>query len=62
MNKSYKDATIVTITLNGVTDNLQYFNVNTKKWEVISNDNSTGDTTFDVKLQAGGGKLFSLKN
>lgn len=61
MNKSYKDATIATITLNGVTDNLQYFNVNTKKWKVVKNIHSSGKSTFDVTLQPGDGKLFSVE-
>ncbi len=60
MNKNYSDSTVATITLNGVTDDLQYFNVITKEWEVVANDSSSGKSTFDVTLRRGGGKLFSI--
>jgi len=60
MNKNYNDSTIATITLNGVTDELQYFNVLTNQWEEVSNESSSGNSTFDVTLQRGGGKLFSI--
>lgn len=61
MNKSYNDSTIATITLNGIADDLRYFNVIAKQWEVDKHDNSSGNTKFDVKLQPGEGKLFSVK-
>jgi len=60
MNKNYNDSTIATITLNGVTDELQYFNVITKEWETVVHDSSSGKSIFDVTLQRGGGKLFSI--
>jgi len=60
MNKNYSDSSVATITLNGVTDDLQYFNVITKEWEVVANDSSSGKSTFDVTLRRGGGKLFSI--
>ena len=60
MNKNYNDSSIATITLNGVTDDLQYFNVITKEWIGVANDSSSGKSTFVVTLKEGGGKLFSI--
>lgn len=60
MNKSYNDSAITTITLNGVTDDLQYFNVITKEWEAVANDSSSSNSTFNVTLQKGAGKLYSI--
>ena len=60
MNKNYNDSTIATITLNGVPDDLQCFDVFTKEWKAVTNDSSSGKSTFDVTLRSGGGKLFSI--
>ena len=62
MNKSYKNPVVATITLNGVMDDLKYFNVITKQWEEVVVDNSSGNSRFDAALRPGGGKLFSMEN
>ncbi len=62
MNKNYNDPVTAIITLNGITDNLQYFNITKKQWEVVRHDNNSGNSRFDVTLRPGGGKLFSVEN
>ena len=60
MNKSYNDSIVATITLNGVTDELQYFDVFTSEWISVINDSTSGKSIFNVSLRKGGGKLFSI--
>ncbi len=62
MNKNYSAPVTFHVTLNGTTDDLKYFHVQSGAWQTVSTDDSTGNSVFPVTLRPGGGKLFSVGN
>ncbi|MBK7979158.1 MAG: T9SS type A sorting domain-containing protein [Ignavibacteriae bacterium] len=62
MNKSYKDAVNATVSLNGISENLIYFNVQNNTWETVNTIDVNGKSNFEINLAAGGGKLFTFSS
>lgn len=62
MNKDYEKSTIATISINGVSDNLIYFDVNSNQWNLVSAENNSKVITFDFEILPGSGILFTFSN
>ncbi|MFZ1291215.1 MAG: T9SS type A sorting domain-containing protein, partial [Melioribacteraceae bacterium] len=60
MNKDYDKSTLASISMNGIGENLIYFDVITNQWISVNEVNNSGVINFDIELDAGSGKLFSF--
>ncbi len=62
MNKKYSGQITAIITLNGLVDDLKYFDVDSSKWVYVNYSNNGDYSEFEVTLRPGGGKLFAIGN
>ena len=60
INKDYNDSVTATITLNRTVDNIQYFDIDSSKWQTVDYESSSVGAVFEITFRPGGGKLLSI--